>query len=71
MRDEVLLAAAGKRHLRRHHGDGGDVGIQRQTGHVDDGVGHMPMEEVPMESALDADRFIQTGSVEKRDETPP
>jgi len=36
-----------------------------------DGVGHMPMEEVPMESALDADRFIQTGSVEKRDETPP
>ena len=33
-----------------------------------DGVGHIPMEEIPMESALDVDRFIQTGSVDKRDE---
>ena len=32
-----------------------------------DGVGHMPMEEIPMESALDAHRFIQTGSVEVRE----
>lgn len=33
-----------------------------------DGVGHIPMEEIPMESALDVDRFIETGSVDKRDE---
>lgn len=35
-----------------------------------DGVGHIPMEEIPMESALDVDRFIQTGSVDKREERP-